>query len=265
MSMDRRGFLKMAGISTVLGLTGVSAVKGLKGWVEASEVLKGADALRARQWGMVVDVRKLSTPQAYKKCIDACHSIHNVPEMPDKRQEIKWIWKDNFEHAFPSSGHHYMVEEVEEQQFLLLCNHCSNPPCVRVCPTKATFKSPEGITMMDFHRCIGCRFCMAACPYGARSFNWLDPRPYIAKREPEFPTRTKGVVEKCNFCEERLAVGKEPACVEASEGALVFGDLKDPNSEVRRVLRTRFAITRKPELGTMPSVYYVIGGGEEHA
>ena len=105
---------------------------------------------------------------------------------------------------------------------------------MRVCPTKATFKRADGIVMMDYHRCIGCRFCMAACPYGSRSMNYRDPRPFIRKINPDFPTRTKGVVEKCNFCEERLARGILPACVVAcKEKALVFGDLEDPRSDVR--------------------------------
>ncbi len=113
---------------------------------------------------------------------------------------------------------------------------------------------------MDYHRCIGCRYCMAACPFGSRSFNWGEPREYLdlAKLNPEFPTRMRGVVEKCNFCVERLAVGKLPACVEASEGAIVFGDLTDPDSDVRKVLRERFTIRRKPTVGTEPSVYYII-------
>jgi molybdopterin-containing oxidoreductase family iron-sulfur binding subunit len=104
---------------------------------------------------------------------------------------------------------------------------------------------------------------MAACPYGARSFNFKDPRPSI-KRElnPEFPTRMKGVVEKCTFCYERLAKGIKPACVEVSNGALAFGDIDDPNSDVRKVLDANFTIRRKPEIGTHPSVYYVIGGKE---
>ena len=162
-----------------------------------------------------------------------------------------------------------MPEEMEHKPFLLLCNHCEKPACVRVCPTKATFKRKDGIVMMDFHRCIGCRFCMAACPFGARSFNWIDPRgknangqPFIKKENPEFPTRTKGVVEKCNFCAERLAKGLKPACVEASNGALIFGDLADPESEVRKTLHSNYTIRRKPELGTEPSVYYIIGGNE---
>ena len=139
---------------------------------------------------------------------------------------------------------------------LVFCNHCDNPPCVRVCPTQATWKRDDGIVMMDWHRCIGCRYCMAACPYGSRSFNWEDPRPHIKEPNPDFPTRTKGVVEKCTFCDERLDKGQPPACVEACpEKALVFGDLNDPDSEVRRLLRSRFALRRKAGLGTSPEVY----------
>jgi molybdopterin-containing oxidoreductase family iron-sulfur binding subunit len=101
---------------------------------------------------------------------------------------------------------------------------------------------------------------MAGCPFGARSFNFYDPRPYIKEMNMEYPTRTKGVVEKCTFCFERLAVGLKPACAEASNGAMVFGDLKDPKSEVRELLRTNYSIRRKPELGTLPSVFYIVGG-----
>jgi molybdopterin-containing oxidoreductase family iron-sulfur binding subunit len=101
---------------------------------------------------------------------------------------------------------------------------------------------------------------MAACPFGARSFNFRDPRPFIAEANlnKEFPTRMKGVVEKCNFCAERIAVGKRPACVEASKGALVFGDLYDPESDVRQLIKTNYTIRRKQELGTEPSVYYIV-------
>jgi len=101
---------------------------------------------------------------------------------------------------------------------------------------------------------------MAGCPYGARSFNWKDPRDFIkTELNMTFPTRERGVVEKCNFCDERLAVGKPPACVEACKvGGLAFGDLEDPNSEVRKLLTTHFSIRRKPELGTDPSVYYIV-------
>jgi molybdopterin-containing oxidoreductase family iron-sulfur binding subunit len=99
---------------------------------------------------------------------------------------------------------------------------------------------------------------MAACPFGARSFNFRDPRPFIAETNKKFPTRCKGVVEKCNFCAELLAEGKMPACVEASNGAIAFGDLDDPESEVRKLLRENYTIRRKQTLGTEPSVYYIV-------
>jgi molybdopterin-containing oxidoreductase family iron-sulfur binding subunit len=100
---------------------------------------------------------------------------------------------------------------------------------------------------------------MAGCPYGSRSFNWREPRPFIKKVNLEFPTRTRGVVEKCNFCEERLIRGLIPACVEAcKEKALIFGDLKDPESKVRKVLQNRIIYQRQPELGTKPKVFYVL-------
>ena len=99
---------------------------------------------------------------------------------------------------------------------------------------------------------------MAACPYGARSFNFRDPRPFIGEQNLEFPTRSMGVVEKCNFCAERLAIGKQPLCVEASKGILTFGDLEDPASSVRELLKSNYTIRRKEALGTEPSVYYIV-------
>ncbi|CAG37800.1 probable molybdopterin oxidoreductase [Desulfotalea psychrophila LSv54] len=154
-----------------------------------------------------------------------------------------------------------MSDVLKNNEFPVMCNHCENPPCVRVCPTKATFiEEHNGIVEMDYHRCIGCRFCMVACPYGARSFNWEDPRPHIKEYNHEFPTRMRGVVEKCTFCAERLALGQEPACLEAikESGAMIFGDLNDPNSEVSKVLKENPTIQRKPSYGTKPSVFYIV-------
>ncbi len=270
MSMNRREFLKIAGISTVLGLGGTAVVTELKKNVlEASQVSRVPEALSAKQWAMVVDISKFRTEADYQRVIRACHKIHNVPDFGNPKDEIKWIWTDKYEHTFPGQEHEFMPDDMKRRPFILLCNHCANPACVRVCPTKATFKRKDGIVMQDMHRCIGCRFCMAACPYGARSFNYRDPRgkdengrPFIKEENPEYPTRTIGVVEKCTFCFERLAKGLKPACVEESKGALIFGDLDDPNSEVRRILKTRFTIRRKPELGTVPNIYYIIGGNE---
>ena len=151
-----------------------------------------------------------------------------------------------------------LPENIENRRFFLLCNHCTNPSCVRVCPAGATYTTEGGLVAIDYHRCVGCRFCMAACPYGSRSFNFQDPRPFIKDLNPAYPTRMRGVVEKCTFCAERLEKGLMPACVEASNGAIMFGDLNDPNSIVRRVLSKNFSIRRKPDLGTDPGVYYII-------
>ncbi len=262
MSINRRAFLKIAGISTIAGIGGASVIRGGKGdEIEASHVVFDDKALKAKHWAMVIDLSRFRTEEDYKKVINACHSIHNVPDLGNPKDEIKWIWTDTFEHTFPGQESRHMSESLKHKPFLLLCNHCEKPACVRVCPTKATFKREDGIVMQDMHRCIGCRFCMAACPFGARSFNYRDPRPFIKDPNPEYPTRTIGVVEKCTFCFERLAKGLQPACVEVSNGAMAFGDLDDPNSEVRKLLGRHYTIRRKPELGTEPSVYYIIGGG----
>ncbi|HWQ41985.1 MAG TPA: 4Fe-4S dicluster domain-containing protein [Desulfosporosinus sp.] len=266
MSINRRQFLRRAGMVAALGLGGSFIVTGFRGKkVEAaSEYQTGQQGLKAKHWAMVVDMSKFKTEDDFNRVKEVCHSIHNVPDFGNPKDEIKWIWKDDYEHTFTGQQNKYLEEHLIDAPFMVLCNHCENPPCVKACPTQATFKRPDGIVAMDFHRCIGCRFCMAACPFGARSFNFRDPRPFIKEIQPDFPTRTKGVVEKCNFCVERLAEGLMPACVENSKGGLIFGDLDDPNSEVREIIGTKFTIRRKPELGTQPSVYYLVGG-DEHA
>jgi len=256
MKPSRRGFLKIAGFS-VLGAGVKPLVDALAG-AETQKISRDPKAKVGRRWAMVVDLKK-PCPEGCRDCIEACHSIHNVPSMPNPKDEVKWIWTETFPHAFPGQDHEFLDESLKRHPVIVLCNHCENPPCFRVCPTKATFKREDGIVMMDYHRCIGCRFCMAGCPFGARSLNWRDPRPFIKKMNREFPTRTRGVVEKCNFCEERLARGLMPACVEAcKERILAFGDLEDAESDVRRLLRLRTAIRRKPQLGTGPQVYYLV-------
>jgi molybdopterin-containing oxidoreductase family iron-sulfur binding subunit len=256
MGVDRREFLKIGGICAVAGLGATSAIDAVIGKKLEASTDHEEEAETGIRWGMVIDTRQFTTDEKYQKCVDACHTIHNVPDIGNKKDEIKWIWRTPFENAFPSKSHQFVSEKIHD--VLVLCNHCKNPPCVRVCPTQATFKRADGIVLMDFHRCIGCRFCMAGCPYGARSFNWRDPRPFIAKIKPEFPTRERGVVEKCNFCAERLAEEKQPACVEESDGAIVFGDLNDKGSEIREVLRKNPTIQRKVEAGTNPSVFFIV-------
>ena len=224
--------------------------------VEASP---GAGALVGKRWAMLIDLNACLERDGCRDCLDACHRVHNVPDFGNPKDEVKWIWTVPYEEAFREQEHEFITESLKGRPTIVLCNHCDNPPCVSVCPTRATWKREDGIVMMDYHRCIGCRYCMAACPYGSRSFNWRDPRPFINEINPDFPTRTKGVVEKCNFCQERLAQGLLPACVEACpEKALVFGDLGDANSGVREILGSRYTIQRKPGLGTKPKVYYIV-------
>jgi Fe-S-cluster-containing dehydrogenase component len=214
----------------------------------------------SRRWAMVVDLKKCREKDGCSLCMTVCHKAHNVPSIGNSKDEVKWIWKDALERVFPEVEHAFQQASIKSGPALLLCNHCENPPCVSVCPTKATWKrEPDGLVMMDWHRCIGCRYCMAACPYGSRSFNWRDPRPFIREMTPSFPTRMKGVVEKCNFCEERLSADKMPACVETCPAqALAFGDLRDAGSAIRQQLRSNFTIRRKPGLGTQPQVYYIL-------
>lgn len=255
MSIDRRRFLEIAGLSA-LAVAGPPALAVLARGAQGTGV---AGPSQATRWALVIDPRKCREKDGCTDCIAACDKAHNVPHFRERAHEVKWIWKEPFDKAFRDQASLYTAEAFRERPVLVFCNHCDNPPCVRVCPTQATWKREDGIVMMDWHRCIGCRYCVAGCPYGSRSFNWVDPRPHVKALNADFPTRTKGVVEKCNFCEERLAKGQRPACVEAcKDKALVFGDLADAASEVRKLLRTRYTIRRKPELGTQPQIYYLV-------
>lgn len=259
MTTSRRDFLKIAGASALtLIAPSLSSPLGAK---ETVRVPGGdftpAKALAAKRWAMAVE--PVRCPEGCTDCIAACHAVHNVPNFGNPKDEVKWIWTEPFAAVFLSEDHRYQEQALQKMRLPVLCNHCANPPCVRVCPTKATFKRPDGIVMMDYHRCIGCRLCMAGCPYGARSMNYRDPRPYIAKINPGFPTRTKGVVEKCNFCEERLAKGQLPACVLAcKEKALIFGDVENAQSEIRLLLDKRFSLRRRASLGTLPQIFYIL-------
>jgi molybdopterin-containing oxidoreductase family iron-sulfur binding subunit len=261
MACDRREFLKVAGLSAAMGLGAATAFELIRpGQLDAAQEVSPAPAERtAKRWGMAIDIRKF-TPEIRAAVIEACHVNHNVPVKIPAPKNIKWLWTTNYENAFTELEPEHADEQIRELPFLVLCNHCDSPPCVRACPTKATFRRADGIIMMDMHRCIGCRFCMAACPYGSRSFNFFDPRLHLPDppANKEYPTRTKGVVEKCTFCTERLAVGKEPYCVEASQGFMLFGDMADAGSAPRQALRSRYAIRRNPGLGTHPQVYYLV-------
>ncbi len=254
MSVNRRKFLALTGAVAALGLS----TKGLE--LVASNTAHTSGSKSAIRWAMVIDLNKfMNNPHLTQKCIDACIKEHNIPKIENPNHQIKWIWDEPYMHAFLEQENEKLPVQIKDMPVLLLCNHCDKPPCTDVCPTQATWRrESDGVVMMDWHRCIGCRYCMAACPYGSRSFNWFDPRPDIENIHDEYPTRMKGVVEKCTFCDERLSKGQIPACVEVSEGAMIFGNMNEPLSPVRRVLANRFSLRRKPELGTHPEIYYIL-------
>ena len=224
------------------------------------------------RWGMVIDLDKCTGCQS---CTIACWQENNIPHGSPKeqaqRREIYW------NRVLAVSRGQYPNARIE--LIPMPCMHCENPPCVTVCPVKATYRRDDGIVMQNFRRCIGCRYCLVACPYNARSFNFKnqdaeeyhrpDPPPDRGSREPwPFPHRTRGVVEKCTFCFHRIdlairenkKIGAEvvPACVEACPSqARVFGDLDDPESPVAKLMVARTAFRLREELGTNPKVFYL--------
>ena len=284
MDNTRRKFLKLAGLTAAAGvgtsLIGSKVMANTHGAPPAHGASAhgghapaghgGHAAPTGTRHGILIDTGKFhENPGLAQKCQDVCHTYHNVPDFGNPKDEIKWIWTDKFANVFPEHSHYHKNEELLAMDIIAMCNHCDNAPCVRACPTQATFKNKDGAVMMDFHRCIGCRFCMAACPYGARSFNWRSPRgvdkeghPFIEKYNHKFPSRMRGVVEKCSLCSWRTKKGKDPLCVEeankTASDAMVFGNLNDKNSKIAKILSSKFTIQRKPELGTHPSIFYII-------
>lgn len=210
MDKQRRKFLKIAGASVVAGMGAPALIKltsnpaiASSGHGDAKAPAHkpaagahgghGEEAPQGVRLGMAIDLRKMNdNPEMLDGAIAACVAAHNIPQFPDSKNEIKWIWKAPFANVFTEHSSSHAAGKITDNPAVALCNHCDEPSCVRACPTQATFKiASNGIVAMDFHRCIGCRFCMAACPYGARSFNWQDPRPYIKKYNKDFPTRMK--------------------------------------------------------------------------
>ena len=205
----------------------------------------------------------ISKCRGYMDCVKACINENNqdrssgmayirIHELEKGSMNFEEA-NDDFFHQVPAAGHFYMGTQ---------CFHCQNAPCIDVCPVKATWMEPDGIVVVDYNWCIGCRYCMAACPYDARRFNWADP---VVPAEEVNPSqhylgnrlRKKGVVEKCTFCIQRSRDGKNPACVEACPtGARVFGNLLDPNSEIRWILANKKVFRLKEDLGTDPKFWY---------
>jgi Fe-S-cluster-containing dehydrogenase component len=198
-----------------------------------------------------------------RKCAEACHEENNhdratnnsyirVLEMEQGSFDMERGNVD-YDHAVPAPGKYYMPVQ---------CHQCDNAPCVTVCPVEATWKEKDGIVVVDYDWCIGCRYCEAACPYHARRFNWTEPQVPANEINPDQGylsnrIRPQGVVEKCTFCLHRTRAGRLPACLEACPtGARVFGNLLDPESEIRWVLENKRVYVLKEELGTRPRFFY---------
>jgi molybdopterin-containing oxidoreductase family iron-sulfur binding subunit len=203
-----------------------------------------------------------------RRCVHACVKENNQSREP----EIQWIRVLQMEKEkgvdLEAADAYYNPAEVPQEGHFYMpvqCQQCKNPPCVKVCPVGATWMEKDGIVVVDYNWCIGCRYCMAACPYGARHFNWGEPTVPAADINPETHylgnrPRPKGVVEKCTFCIQRTRKGLYPACVEACPtGTRKFGNLADPKSEIRYILENKRVFIFKGELNTQPKFFYFYG------
>jgi len=221
------------------------------------------------RWGMAIDLARCT---ACGGCMAACHQENNLTAVGPEQTEL-------------GRGHHWLrmlpertgsEQGIELRYLPHMCYQCDNPPCVVVCPVHATYLSEEGIVGQVYARCIGCRYCEAACPYNAKVFNWYEPEwpgELKKKANPDVSLRGKGVVEKCTFCHHRIlsardearAAGRElrdgdvtTACAESCPAqAIVFGDLDDPASQVSELAHNPRAFRLLEDLGTEPKVYYL--------
>ncbi|MFH1860380.1 MAG: sulfate reduction electron transfer complex DsrMKJOP subunit DsrO [bacterium] len=232
--MKRRDFLRLGGI-----LTAASAA------LPASNLLyAGKTPLSTIKYGMVIDLTKCD---GCGECASACRTANNVATFPDDEKiNNYWLRIAKVKPKFPNSC---------EKNIPLMCMHCDNAPCVHVCPVNASFVRKDGIVLIDKHRCIGCRYCMIACPYKARSF--------VFKKHDEFtntavPKTMHGVVEKCDFCVTRVDSGKMPVCVEScKKGVMSFGNLNDPDAKVSRLISSGRVHRVREDLHLGAKVYYL--------
>jgi molybdopterin-containing oxidoreductase family iron-sulfur binding subunit len=250
--VSRRGFIK------ALAVAGAGAAAGavVPGTMSAQTAPSHAEADKAsRQWAMVIDLRKCD---GCEKCTKACQQTHSLGK------DQKWL------------NVYKLTSTTGQTSFMpRLCMQCENPPCTRVCPVGATYKNAEGVVLVNQNTCIGCRTCMAACPYEARYFNWEEPPPAPSLLEqpmPEFPVpQQRGTVGKCILCVHYTQFGKLPACVQAcSMEALYIGDLEADVAtngretvKLSKLIRENDAVRFREELGTRPRVYYILGHGQK--
>lgn len=205
----------------------------------------------------------LSVCNGNRACVHACVEENNQSRDP-AIQYIRVIELDRGTLNLEEGDMYYEGEVPKKDKYYLpmQCNQCDNPPCTQACPVEATWKEDDGIVVIDYDWCIGCRYCMAACPYDARRFNFKEPelhrsevntnQSYLSNR-----VRPQGVVEKCHFCLHRTRIGAMPACLEACPtGARKFGNIADPESDVAQIVRDKRVFVLKEELGTIPNIYY---------
>ena len=245
-SMSRRKFLGAGAVTAGVGIApGVSLVS----IAEAKPVDQAISS--DQRWGMLIDTNKCA--KGCSACVDACNTENglNTGDEQNSRPEQKAQWIRKVDLRDKATGH--------EVSLPLMCQHCENPPCVDVCPTGASFKREDGVVLVDKHICIGCRYCMMACPYKARSFIHEE-----LTHQSENAPRGKGTVESCTLCVHRIDEDtnekRDPACVEACNGeghkAMYFGDLKDANSEVSQQLKNHSSKAIRADLNLNPGVRY---------
>jgi molybdopterin-containing oxidoreductase family iron-sulfur binding subunit len=236
-----------------------------------------ADDVELR-WGIRPDVRdvrptegvefvyalNLSRCNGNRRCVHACVAENNQGRNPEL-QYIRVIEMPRGTNDLDQGDHYFSREQVPDRDHYYLpvqCHQCANPPCVKVCPVEATWQEPDGITVIDYDWCIGCRYCAAACPYWARRFNFTTPEIPADELNPDMSylsnrPRTLGVMEKCTYCLHRTREGRLPACLEACPtGARKFGNVLDPESEVAQILRTKRIFVLKEELSALPRFFY---------
>ncbi|MDH4190957.1 MAG: 4Fe-4S dicluster domain-containing protein [Betaproteobacteria bacterium] len=238
-------FARRKVVGALAALGGVAIAPGLVLYEfaqAAPDAGKSTGASSKVRWGMLIDTT-LCTPGC-TACVDACRTENGLGPVT-RATDVQWIRKVELKDRKTGAV----------QSAPVMCQHCAEPPCVDVCPTGASFKRADGIVLVDRHTCIGCRYCVMACPYMARSFVH-EP---ITEQKTEVP-RGKGCVESCTLCVQRVDRGSTPACVEActaiDKGAMVFGDLNDPQSDIARRIRARASVQIRADLRLDTGVRY---------